>query len=533
MTFDLKPRPAYFAYRTMSDQLRKTKFLEELKLGRKGIRAFLFNTTDGSQVMVIWHRDGVETLGLNVPPNIFEITDIMGNRTKVHPVKGILNFPVSQSPIFIGGNLEGVTFTEPLLTVSPPQVKVVRGRNQKIHVEIKNIMDDTLAGKLIIDLPQGWTSTPTDKNFQLKPAEKGDYEFSLVSPLHAKPGEKSEIKFLLVDNNGACRGITMVEALIIEPFEVSVNPYYIKTSGSFGITVGLKNNLQTELLIVSVSVVEKPEEISFQSDSLSNIVIKPQGDATCVFEFKEVPESDIAYDFAVKVTDQDGSEKIRSKRMNFRPCPQLKGQIKIDGFLDEWQEMVPIQINKPNQWEELIANSWQGEKDLSGLVYTAWDTNYFYLAAEIKDDIYSQLYIDSDIWLGDSIQFAFDTQHDATDGYDDNNDYEYAIALTKNGPQIWRSYGPLGMPLGRVEKAKMAVNRSGDKIVYEIAIPFEELKPLVPVPGRAFGFSFLINDNDGDGRKGWLEWFSGIGRFKAPTLFGDLIFISPKSEAGP
>ena len=32
-------------------------------------------------------------------------------------------------------------------------------------------------------------------------------------------------------------------------------------------------------------------------------------------------------------------------------------------------------------------------------------------------------------------------------------------------------------------------------------------------------FSFLLNDNDGDGRRGWIEYTSGIGEAKNTELF--------------
>ena len=38
--------------------------------------------------------------------------------------------------------------------------------------------------------------------------------------------------------------------------------------------------------------------------------------------------------------------------------------------------------------------------------------------------------------------------------------------------------------------------------------------------GENFGFSLIVNDNDGSGRKGYLEYTSGIGNGKNTALFG-------------
>jgi hypothetical protein len=37
--------------------------------------------------------------------------------------------------------------------------------------------------------------------------------------------------------------------------------------------------------------------------------------------------------------------------------------------------------------------------------------------------------------------------------------------------------------------------------------------------------SFLVNDNDGEGRKGWIEWGGGIGEEKAPSKFRPCRFV--------
>lgn len=43
--------------------------------------------------------------------------------------------------------------------------------------------------------------------------------------------------------------------------------------------------------------------------------------------------------------------------------------------------------------------------------------------------------------------------------------------------------------------------------------------------GFSLGFSLLINDNDGTGRRGWIEFMSGIGVAKNPAFFGELLLI--------
>ena len=60
--------------------------------------------------------------------------------------------------------------------------------------------------------------------------------------------------------------------------------------------------------------------------------------------------------------------------------------------------------------------------------------------------------------------------------------------------------------------------------VYELQIPWSELfwEGYVPDPSKEYHFSLMANDNDGSGRRGWIEYCSGIGTHKDVTLFGTM-----------
>ena len=41
---------------------------------------------------------------------------------------------------------------------------------------------------------------------------------------------------------------------------------------------------------------------------------------------------------------------------------------------------------------------------------------------------------------------------------------------------------------------------------------------------HGFRFNLLVNDNDGEGRRGWIAIAPGIGERKDPSLFPFIIF---------
>ena len=55
-----------------------------------------------------------------------------------------------------------------------------------------------------------------------------------------------------------------------------------------------------------------------------------------------------------------------------------------------------------------------------------------------------------------------------------------------------------------------------------MSVPWSEVIPpntKAPEVGDLFGFSMLVNDNDGTGRRGWMEYASGIGSYKDSSQF--------------
>ena len=55
------------------------------------------------------------------------------------------------------------------------------------------------------------------------------------------------------------------------------------------------------------------------------------------------------------------------------------------------------------------------------------------------------------------------------------------------------------------------------------ALPWAALGPWRPAAGATVGWSFTVNDADGEGFRGWLEWTPGICGSKDAAAFGRLV----------
>lgn len=196
----------------------------------------------------------------------------------------------------------------------------------------------------------------------------------------------------------------------------------------------------------------------------------------------------------------------------------------IDGDLRDWADGEPLGMGRP---EQIHKTDWRGPGDLSAYAYARWDDNFLYFACAVTDDVHFQPFGAAEMPRGDSVLFAVSTDRRAPadrKGYG-LSDHEFGMALL-NGtePVLMRLAGPSGSPLGPVSRAVVAIHRQGTRTFYEAAIPWSALSPIKPAAGKQFGFSIVVNDNDGQTR-GYAEWGGGIVGEKRPGHFPTMRLI--------
>jgi hypothetical protein len=203
------------------------------------------------------------------------------------------------------------------------------------------------------------------------------------------------------------------------------------------------------------------------------------------------------------------------------------GRPVIDGDLGEWKNLPGFRLDRIEQTglrNRNINTWWTGPDDLSADVQVQWNTDYFYFAAEVLDDVHFQISRAGSTWLGDDFQIAFA-------GPDNVYYCEFDLAHTATGPEVYRRTAVKG-PIGYVEGAKAATRRSGARTFYEVAIPWAVLPPLQPGVGKDIRFNFILNENDGMARMGWLECRPGVGSGKNTRDFPTWRLGGPPPAAG-
>lgn len=182
-----------------------------------------------------------------------------------------------------------------------------------------------------------------------------------------------------------------------------------------------------------------------------------------------------------------------------------------------------FELNKPTQVMNLFDaqgrsdQAWRGAEDLSAQGELSYDDRGLNIRLVTTDDRHSQAENGPLIWRGDSVQLALRVEAPGA------TPLEMSVALANAGETLaWIQAAPEGsrFPVGGVDTTifPYKVVSLGKQTTYTLTIPWIVLGRQSP-PVEGFRFNFLVNDNDGDGRRQWIELAPGIGNQKDTTLF--------------
>ncbi len=195
----------------------------------------------------------------------------------------------------------------------------------------------------------------------------------------------------------------------------------------------------------------------------------------------------------------------------------------LTGTFQNWGNAVPLQVNQSNQ--NVGIPNWSPSVE-SATAYTMWNAKYFYFAAKVTDSVFYEPYTGFDQWEGDSIQIFWDPQNTKTTSYDAAaGDANFGIAKTPAGSQAYEFDGSAP---GLHSDVKMTIvpGPSGGDMWYEAAIPMVDLPGLTATNGHPYGFDFLVNDNNGTGRLGWIWLTPGVGNGFTPSDFPTFTLVN-------
>ena len=179
----------------------------------------------------------------------------------------------------------------------------------------------------------------------------------------------------------------------------------------------------------------------------------------------------------------------------------------------------------PDSYNRQQENAFGGDADLQAGFRLAWKKEGLELQGEVTDDVFHQTERNEKTWMGDSVQFA--VQVLGRKDLDERRAAELALALTPDGPQVWcHSAQSSRLSVGAVGGTPLAVQRNGVQTSYRFFLTAAQLGLAELRPDMVLGFAMLVNDNDGKGRKGFLQWGAGMATGMEPLKYNWLVLAA-------
>ncbi|MBN1458373.1 MAG: beta-galactosidase [Armatimonadetes bacterium] len=184
-------------------------------------------------------------------------------------------------------------------------------------------------------------------------------------------------------------------------------------------------------------------------------------------------------------------------------CPRVVFAPVLDSRLDDWPALPQFIVSDQSDWRPAESSfaEYGGPEDVSAEVRVAWDNQALYAAIEVRNDELVRVQSPAEIDRGDSIVLAIA-------GEDAEVVNQFVIALLRATSLVWRAEP--ADEAGEVRTIGHALaarpdEGGGSRLVYELSIPWSELKQVRPLPGTRFTLTVSVCDDDGEGLEGCLE----------------------------
>jgi len=160
----------------------------------------------------------------------------------------------------------------------------------------------------------------------------------------------------------------------------------------------------------------------------------------------------------------------------------------------------------------------------------------FHVRARIDDPVHSQQYKPDSMWMGDSLQLAFDTAPSYAYEYDEaimqtkKKVSDICIGLTPDGLRAFRhhTYSEKFLPTGEIPAVRFGdsrIRRQDGATVYDLLIPWSEMGLGDSERPTEIGFSLLVNDRDKETckQRAYYGLFGGIADGSSYRNYGRIV----------
>lgn len=524
---------AYAVYGALSGithVLGEGVYLGKLKNVPEDVLAFAF--ADGEDTGIVYYstsKTGEKyAFEMNTGKMSVRHFDIFANEDKLYSQNGIYSLTAEDCPQYIKftGRLSKDQFTDDVVdeyvTVSE-QKNVDDGKrvvlvqqydmntrtsarhdgyaltepSNGVDIEVFNFNDYAVTGVINGASANGWKIEPASQPVEVAPMSSTIVHFEVMPDPFVSQEDR-----LTFWGDMSCGRTSDSVAKATGAQVVNIQPKI--ADGERFITVRINNASDIQRTVSKTKVVVNGTEYS----SEEHVVIEPR-----TLGIYDVPtqfaDNDKTLKLEAEIEFTDGAKGYYNGETQFAVAKRVIDLSGVPSFIlpDDGEIKTPY---------------YYGEDDLYGEFYVGADEDNFYFAGKVRDNAHSAPLTGYNIWQNDGIQFSIGKGLPGPSiPY-----YELGMSLTNSGVSeayYWTDPDKIGNDKLEGVDCKITRDESTKTTTYYMAIPWEVI-PRISYEDGMVAFSMLINENDGQGRNGYIEWGSGIGSTKNSSQFRTIVF---------
>lgn len=233
---------------------------------------------------------------------------------------------------------------------------------------------------------------------------------------------------------------------------------------------------------------------------------------------------DLARPFSVLVSYHDADDQVQGSTS---VSVHWAGRIEEQDFgqepvfvLDDRSQVFDLYPADPSTASRL----WTGPEDLSAEGWLAATATHLKVRVVVTDDRHVQPRSGNDLWKSDSIQLDFMIPGQP-------GQWEFSVARHDDGrPLLHAGLLPTGFDASAAARQASLVTTETDAgVQYDLELSLKSLGLTRDQLKQGIYLSLLINEDDGQGRDGWIALSTGIGDGKDPSAY-PLFVLQPSRQ---
>jgi len=486
------PKPSYVTYSVLTRELAG---YQPVKLETLATGAYegIFANKAGKQVRVLW-ATSAQAVDVTTTGKI-TVTDRFGSATSENPADGSLQLDLTEHPIYLSGAVSDVavpasaTYLADITKVAPA------GEAMDVTVKVDH------RGQTDVDPGTVTFATADGAQKVLVPSVAGRLKKATLSiPTSTETGSREVLINVSIGGKMVAR-ISGQVTIVDNQATVTFDPQFNGDAAEPVITV--TNHSDSTDLTVKKAVAT----IGSEKAVVKKKIPVPAGGSVDVPIAATDTQLWQPYQVKTAVTFADGVVRKATGPTAFAPV-----------YPDGTAAPPEADLRSQGTVVDLTPEGIGGSADLSGSMWVSSGTDTVTLHAVVTDDQQHSADDPALLWNDDSVQFAFaPLGATASTGRS-----EFGAALQGDGSTaVYDFSGSEGVVTEA--DAQIARDDQSHTTTYAITLPKDRIG--LGADDAGVDFSFLVNDNDGNSRAGYLQWASGIGKTKDPSQFLPITFV--------